>query len=152
MEDESALIKQTTETGWSSSGSLCLRCYGLFSTTSSLKALLSDEGIAHTWSESSGSKFTGICVLCELVPRSRLGFKPCILRLKAVLGAASQTIESFRNLDGEFSLVPNPEYPVNALRIRDLMLFGPTSSWRFYQLHLLAVPGLLGGLCTKQNL
>jgi hypothetical protein len=154
MEDESALIKQTTETGWSSSGSLCLRCYGLFSTTSSLKALLSDEGIAHTWNESWGSKFTGICVLCNLLsPPYPMGSGPFIPRLKAVLGAASQTIEPFRNPDGEFSLVPDPEYPVNALQIRNLEVFEPT----YYileldQPHLLAVPGSSGGICTSQIL
>lgn len=155
MEDESALIKQTTETGWSSSGSLCPRCYGLFSTTSSLKALLSDEGIAHTCIESWGSEYTGICVLCELLSRpAPIIFKPCIPRLKAVLGAASQTKESFRNLDGEFSLIPDLEYPVNALRIRDLEVLGLGSLYyeELYQPHLLAVPGSSGGICTSQIL
>ena len=153
MEDESALIEQTTETGWSSSGSLCLRCYGLFSTTSSLESLLSDEGIACTWAELRGSKFTGICVLCKLVLRATsFSIKRCI-RLKAVLGTASQTIKSVRNLDGEFSLIPDPEYPVNALRIRDLeVLSDSIHDFEHYHPHLLAVPGVLGGICTKQNL
>jgi len=153
MEDESALIEQTTETGWSSSGSLCPRCYGLFSTTSSLEGLLSDEGIAYTWIESWGSKFTGICVLCQFVSGAFSFSKRRTSRLKAVLGAASQPIELFRNLDEDFSLIPDPEYPVNALRIRDLeVLSDPMLVPGFCQLHLLAVPGLLGGICTKQNL
>jgi hypothetical protein len=153
MEDESALIKQTTETGWSSSGSLCLRCYSLFSTTSSLKALLSNKGIAHTGIESWGSEYTGTCVLCGLVSRPTPVFFGCIPRLKAVLGAASQTIESFRNPDGKFSLIADPEYPVNALRIRDLeVVFDPMRDGELYQPHLLAVPGLFRRICTKQNL
>jgi hypothetical protein len=146
MKDESSPIEQS---GWSSSGPLCLRCYTLFSATSSLKALLSDEGFIYTWPKSRDSHravgFTEICVLCELMAHS-------VLRLRAVLGAASQTIESFRNLDGDSSLIPDPEYPVNALRIRDLEAFDPRHDQQHDQPHLLAVPGLFGGNCTKQNL
>jgi hypothetical protein len=146
MKDESSLIEQS---GWSSSGPLCLHCYTLFSATSSLKALLSDEGIIYTWPRSRDSHravgFTGICVLCEPMSHG-------VLRLRAVLGAASQTIESFRNLDGDSSLIPDPEYPVNALRIRDLEAFDPWYGHEHDHPHLLAVPGLLGGICTQQNL
>jgi hypothetical protein len=153
MENESALIEQTTETGWSSGASLCPRCYGLFSTTSSLKALLSDGGIAHTWIEPWGSELTGICVLCKLVSRNLIVSRRFIPTLKAVLGAASQTIESFRNPDGESSLIPDAGYPVNALRIRDLeVFFDPMRDKEQYQPHLLAVPGLFRRVCTKQNL
>lgn len=74
-------------------------------------------------------------------------------KIEGVLSAASQTIESFRNLDGGFSLIPDPEYPVNALQIRDLEVLSETMLVPgFCQLHLLAVPSLLGGICTKQNL